>query len=536
MTLAIVGSGATALYALKHLEASPVTLELTIYESSEIAGTGMPYRAGMNSDDMLCNAFSREIPHASQPLTDWLKGLPPKTLSEWELSWHDISPRAFYPRVLIGEYLQAEFSAACAALRAKGHEVNVITNCKVTDIIPEEGGFTLRCQVDGTAQDFRCDTVFVATGHVWPKEPEIDGVKLVSPWPYTNITALPPSSIGVLGSSLSAVDVLVALGQEHGSFSEDEAIRWTPKAGTEALKISMVSLKAVMPEGDFYYPFPYQPLEYITEEAVLAEVAKGPDKLLERIFHLLLEELDHADPNYLRELGQEARTIPGFAKAYFARRERLGGLEAVKKDLAETRRSMRERKTIPHRYALLRGHESFDYALRSLSEEDYATFKKHLLPVFADCYAAVPHLSLSRVIALYNAGVLELYATLGDDAFKRLDDGRTEVCTKAGPLVLDHIVDARGQTPYPLSDLPFPTLVKAMKDVDKPLAEPLRLELTTTDAGRAYCLAMPQVLERFPFSQGLAGCHDLARIVVDDLLASLATSPGVATSSGNTTS
>jgi uncharacterized NAD(P)/FAD-binding protein YdhS len=279
----------------------------------------------------------------------------------------------------------------------------------------------------------------------------------------------------------------------------------------------MVSLKAVMPEGDFYYPFPYHPLEHITEEAVLAEVAKGQDKLLERIFHLLLEELDHTDPSYLQELGQEARTIEGFGEAYFARRERMGGLAAVKRDLSETRRSMRARKTIPHRYALLRGHESFDHALRSLSEEDYTTFKKQLLPVFADCYAAVPHLSLSRVIALYDAGVLELHATAGDDAFKSLDDGRTEVCTKDGPLLFDHLIDARGQAPYPLSALPFPSLVKAIKDVDAPLVEPLRLELK--NGGRAYCLAMPQVLERFPFSQGLPGCHELAKIVVDDLRA-----------------
>ncbi len=517
MSIAIVGSGPMALYALKHLQENPAEVEIDVYESSDVAGVGTPYRADMNSDDMLCNAFSREIPYASQPLSDWLERLPARTLSEWELSWHDISPRAFYPRVLIGGYLQAEFAAVCQALRAKGHKVNVITKCKVIDIIPEGEGFTLRCQVDGSANDFRCDDVLVATGHVWPKEPELEGVKLISPWPYTNITTLPPTSIGVLGSSLSAIDVLVALGFEHGTFTEDEEVRWTPKVGVEGLKIFMVSLKAVMPEGDFYYKFPYEPLKHITEEAVLAEVAKGQDNLLGQIFNLLLDELDHADPDYLQGLGQAARTIPGFGKAYFARRERLGGLAAVKRDLAETRRSMRERKTIPHRYALLRGHESFDHAIRHLPEEDYATFKKHLLPVFADCYAAVPHLSLSRVIALYDAGVLELHATLGDDAFKRLDDGRIEVCTKAGPLLLDHLIDARGQAPYPVSALPFPSLVNALNDVDKPLVEPLRLELKNMHKGRAYCLAMPQVLTRFPFSQGLVGCHELAEIVVADL-------------------
>jgi uncharacterized NAD(P)/FAD-binding protein YdhS len=507
------------LYVLKHLMESRPALEINVYESSDSAGTGMPYRPGMNSDEMLCNAFSREIPYATQPLIDWLEGLPARELNEWELSWHDISPRAFYPRVLIGAYLQSEFNAVCEALRAKGHRVSVTTGCRVTDIFPEDSGFTLRCLVEGSSKDFRCDDVLIATGHAWPEAPEIDGINLVSPWPYTNLTALPPAAIGVLGSSLSAIDVLVALGQEHGTFTEAGEVRWKAKAGTEPLKIRMFSLREVMPEGDFYYPFPYLPLEHITKTAVLAEVAKGQDNLLERVFGLLLDELDHADPDYLNELGPEARTISGFADAYFARRERLGGLAAVKRDLAETRQSLRSRKTIPHRYALLRGHEAFDHVLRHLSEEDYATFHTHLMPVFGDCYAAVPHLSLSRVIALYDAGILELHATLGDDAFKGLDDGRTEVHTKDGVFVCDFMIDARGQAPHPVSALPFPTLIKAIKDTEKPLAEPFRLDIKTANRGRVYCLAMPQLLARFPFSQGLPGCHDLAGIAVTDLLA-----------------
>ncbi|MGL4611810.1 MAG: FAD/NAD(P)-binding protein [Trueperaceae bacterium] len=520
-SLAIVGSGPMTLYALKHLKESPVMLEIHIYELSEVAGTGMPYRAGMNSDDMLCNAFSREIPYVTQPLIHWLESLPARELNEWELSWHDISPRAFYPRVLIGEYLQSEFEAACEALRMKGHKVSVTTKCKVIDIVPEEQGFTLQCLVDSSSKAFHCDDVLIATGHVWSETPELHGIKLVSPWPYTNITKLPPASIGVLGSSLSAVDVLVALGQEHGTFTENQDVSWKAKVGTERLKIRMISLRAVMPEGDFYYPFPYQPLERITNEAVIAEVAKGQDNLLERVFKLLLEELDHADPNYLRELGPDARTIPGFADAYFTRRERLGGLAAVKRDLAETRKSLRERKTIPHRYALLRGHEAFDLALRHLSDEDYATFQNHLMPVFGDCYAAVPHLSLSRVIALYDAGVLELSATATDSAFESLEGGKTQVLTEDGPLVFDHIIDARGQAPHPVSALPFSTLVAALKDTETPLNEPFRLELKHANEGSVYCLAIPQVLERFPFSQGLPDCHDLAEIAVADLLASV---------------
>ncbi|MEZ4673179.1 MAG: hypothetical protein R2932_02910 [Caldilineaceae bacterium] len=253
---------------------------------------------------------------------------------------------------------------------------------------------------------------------------------------------------------------------------------------------------------------------------MLAEVAKGEDGLLARVFALLLQELDHSDPDYLCELGEDARTIAGFGEAYFARRQRRGGLPAVKRDLAETRASLREKKTIPHRYALLRGHENFDLALRHLSEADYATFQQHLLPVFADCYAAVPHLSLARMIALYDAGVLKLHATGADSTFRRLDDGTIAVSTEDGPLRFAAMIDARGQASHSLADLPFPTLVNSLQDAQAPVEEPFRLALKEPDAGRIYCLAMPQLLERFPFSQGLPNCDELTEVVVTDFLGS----------------
>ena len=516
--LAVVGSGPMALYALKHLEKSSKPLEITVFEAEKGAGTGMPYRAGTNADDMLCNAYSKEIPYVSRSLIEWLKDQPERELSSWELSSHDLSPRAFYPRVLIGEYLRSEFEEACKRLREAGHTVHLSTNDRVMDIMPEEQGFTVKSAKDGKDKTAYFDNLILATGHVWPESPEIAGIELVSPWPYTNITELPPSSIGVLGSSLSAIDVVVALGIEHGEFvDEEEQVRWLPRAGTDQLKISMVSLRNVMPEGDFYYPLPYEPLEHITKEAVLAEVARGSEGLLKRVFDLLVKELDHADPEYLSGMGQDARTLSGFADAYFARREKFSGLDAVKRDLSQTRKSLREKRTIPHRYALLRGHNSFDYALRHFTDEDFSAFQEHLMPVFADCYAAVPHLSLARVVALYDAGVLELHATVSDSAFRQLEDGSIEASVEAGKLLLEHLIDARGQAPYPVSELPFPSLVSKLKDAEA-LSEPFRLRLEGVQEGHVYCLAMPQILERYPFSQGLAGCHELAEIVVEDLL------------------
>ena len=94
----------------------------------------MPYDPALNADYMLCNAFSREIPAPVRPLVDWLREQPARELGEWELSAHDLTARAFYPRVLIGEYLHSQFSELCENARDIGHEIDILTECRVTDI------------------------------------------------------------------------------------------------------------------------------------------------------------------------------------------------------------------------------------------------------------------------------------------------------------------------------------------------------------------------------------------------------------------
>ena len=109
--IGIVGCGAMGLYTLKNLLRSKVALDIEMFEAEVQAGTGMPYRDGMNADFMLCNAFSREIPSLTRSLAQWLRTQPSRELGEWELNSDDIDARAFYPRVLIGEFLKAELES-----------------------------------------------------------------------------------------------------------------------------------------------------------------------------------------------------------------------------------------------------------------------------------------------------------------------------------------------------------------------------------------------------------------------------------------
>jgi uncharacterized NAD(P)/FAD-binding protein YdhS len=520
--IAIIGAGPMAIYTAKGLLHGDTPLDLTIFDATDQVGCGMPYRAGMNADYMYCNAFSREIPSITQPLVSWLHDQDDAFLNAWDLAQDDIDARDFYPRVLLGEYMKSEFEQLCEAGRNAGHRVRVLPNHKVVDVIPTENTIKLEVQTPDGPSSFAFDKVVLATGHDWPAAPKLGGADLVSPWPYTNITGLPAGQIGVLGSSLSAIDVIVALGKEHGTFIEDgEKVSWFSDPDSEALSITMVSHKGIMPEPDFYYPYPYEPLKHVNPEAISAELEHGNDALLQRVFALLLAELNDAAPEYMETLGSDAQSIDGFSEAYFRHRETVGGLRALRETLTAAVKSKEHKETQHHRYALLRGHENFEMILEHLSDEDWQVFNEKLMPVFGDCYAAIPHISVRRVLALYDAGVLRIIPTGPESSFENSAAGGVSVQTIDGKIDFNALIDARGQAAAPLADLPFPSFVGKLAEPEKDLFEPFKLDLSVQTNGAVYCLSMPQVLKRHPFSQGLPNCDELGRVVAKDILDSI---------------
>ena len=84
-------------------------------------------------------------------------------------------------------------------------------------------------------------------------------------------------------------------------------------------------------------------------------------------------------------------------------------------------------------------------ALRRLNPEDSKSFSEFLVLVFSDIYAAVPHLSLARIIAMFNAGLLNLKATGNDADFANNSHHGVTITTGDEILNFDVMVDASGQ-------------------------------------------------------------------------------------------
>lgn len=78
--LGIVGSGASAVFLLKHILDNATLLlaelhSIDVFEQRRELGTGMPYNRGTTDHYNICNISSAEIPVLSHSLVEWLASL-----------------------------------------------------------------------------------------------------------------------------------------------------------------------------------------------------------------------------------------------------------------------------------------------------------------------------------------------------------------------------------------------------------------------------------------------------------------------------
>lgn len=135
----------------------------------------------------------------------------------------------------------------------------------------------------------------------------------------------------------------------------------------------------------------------LTESVAESEIAKGPDGLLDRIFALMVKELELADPRWCRDIAGtlNADTL---RDVWFEDRKSMA-LSRAEANLKEVERNKREKRTVAWRYTVLRLHEVVQAIVPSLSERDRERFKSGLERVFIDNYAAIPPQSIRRLPA-----------------------------------------------------------------------------------------------------------------------------------------
>lgn len=508
--IAIVGTGPTGVYSLQQLLRLDSPPEVTMFEKAGKAGIGMPYSPETVIRSMLANIASIEIPPVVTTYLDWLKDQPAGKLASYGLDADDLDDRKFTPRLLLGQYFRDQLLSLAAAANEAGGRVDIRESCEVLDIRPAKDGLYLKVAKGGSEGPF--DRVILATGHEFPGADEATRTWFPSPWSGLIEADIPAARVGIMGTSLSALDAAMAVASQHGRFRRTgDEMSFVP--ADKGLQITLMSRSGILPEADFYCPIPYEPLSVMTPAAIAACMAE-PEPL-NAVFELFRAELTRADPAFALRIGLGGLTADSFAPAYFAARAESDPFRWARKNLDEVERNKANKVTVPWRYALLRMHERVEEIVADLPDADRERLETGLKKVFIDNYAGVPSESIRRLLALRDAGILGVLA-LGEDYEMERKGSHTAITTADAVHDFEVFIDARGQKALGSDDIPFPSLRHALLEAGQEFPE-VATDYSLIGAegftGRLHMAALPYLMHDRPFVQGITACADIAAAI-----------------------
>lgn len=542
--IAIIGSGPTGIYTLKGLMESETPLSVTVYEANADPGKGTPYHPRANDRAMLANIASIELPPVCESLTQWLRRKTPAELAMLGVPAETIGEREFYPRVVLGEYFQAQLQALLAKAIARGHVVDVKGSHRVIDIKLREQDIGVEvATADGSSENHVFDHVVMATGHDWPEKTETKPGFFISPWPAANLDTIGDVSVGVLGTSLSGIDAVVSVATSHGSFLMDDAgTMQYHTASDTGFHITMMSRKGLLPEADFYCPIPYEPLAIFTAAAVDRLVENASGRLLDEMFELFRTQLFASDPGYAERIGLGLLAVETVADAYFAERDSYDPFTWAALNLGEAKANKASRTTVAWRYAILSMHEIVLRAVPHFNDQDLKRFHKHFKTLFVDDYATVPHQSIERLLALHRAGRLSVLK-LGSEYSLDSDTVESGAAVEIGEYrhAFTAFIDATGQQAVSAWDVPFPSLIEQGAVREARTVKASTAFAANDDTGEVatggidldsqfrpkfekplshniYCVSIPFLLHKLPFVQGITSAEELGSLVAAAIL------------------
>lgn len=570
--LAIIGSGASAIYLLKHLLDEGDLLsgqlgQISIFERSAITGMGMPYSPLTTDRFNMSNISSEELPELVISFADWLRSQKPELLKTFDLENVEITDSEVYSRLALGEYLNAQYQAIIARLAETGIIIREHPGCEVTDLHfdPQADVVTLRTSPDGSHEFNR---VIIATGHAWAEEDRPEEGYYASPWPISKL--LPGDgehhnfAIGTLGASLSAFDVISSLAHRHGDFVEqDGAMSYHPHPGTEKFKIVMHSAQGLLPHLQFDQEEPFRGIyRHIGHEDLLSLVDEQGFLRLETFYRKVccpvLREAFAKDrmPELEELLGNPDFSLQDFVEKMTDRHDYTNAFEGMRFEMKEAEKSVLNHQPIHWKEVLDDLMYTLNFHAGLMPAEDHLLLRSLVMPFLLNIVAAMPLNSGRTILALYDAGKLDLVSgNVSIDREDRKDKGQTTITveheSKETSLSYPMFIDCSGQKPLQLEEYPFPSLVKtgAVRKARAAFANPASAadsmpeekkehlfqengtllyhiggididssyRLTGTDGKanpRIYDIAFPHTTGLRPYSYGLQACSHTSAILV----------------------
>jgi len=506
--IAIIGGGPSGLFMYKRLtESKAVDFEIDIFERKHYLGAGMPYSAEGANVEHITNVSDNEIPIIFNSIEDWVKIAPKAILNKFDINAEKFNEYKVLPRLFFGEYLSAQFNFLKAEAEKKRIKTRIHLNCIVDDIIDVPEADKVAVSVHNRENAY-FDQVIICTGHNWPKKYEgIVPNYFDSPYPPQKISLKLNHPVGIMGSSLTAIDALRTLARQNGRFEHNANGTYSYHLESDGFKIVMHSRSGLLPAIRFHLDDSHlgkdKTLSKVEiQESIIENNGFLPlDYVFEKNFKEVFIEKDPAFYEQIKDMDLEK-----FVGAMMDFRENMEPFELFKKEYDEAEKSIEKRKSIYWKEALAVLSFAMNYPAKYLSAEDMERLQKVLMPLISIVIAFVPQSSCRELLALHDAGILTIVA-VGDDAeVKPLKTGGADyhynVDNKEVIAHFDTFIDCVGQPHLSLKDFPFKSLVdqgtvsKAMlafQSAERGRSEMKNNDLVTQNKDGNYFLTVPGI-------------------------------------------
>ena len=463
--IAIIGGGPSGLFMYKRLIESKLTnFEIAIFERKDCLGAGMPYSAEGANVEHITNVSDNEIPVIFNSIEDWVKIAPQDVLKKFDIDADKFNEYKVLPRLFFGEYLSAQFNLLKEVAENKGIETHVHLNCVVEDLVDLPADDQVAVAVKGHDQA-RFDQVIICTGHNWPKKYEGKIPQYFdSPYPPKKIALEINHTVGIMGSSLTAIDALRTLARQNGKFTHNEDGTYAYQLASKGFKMVMHSRSGLLPAVRFHLEDSHLGKDETLSKAEIQDSIKinggflPLDFVFEKNFKAMFIEKDPDFYEKIKDMNLEA-----FVTTMMDYREKMEPFDLFRKEYDEAEKSIEKRKSIYWKEALAILSFAMNYPAKYLSAEDMERLQKVLMPLISIVIAFVPQSSCRELLALHDAGVLSIVA-VGDDAkVEPLETGGADYHYKVDDqkvtVHFDTFIDCIGQPHLSFDVFPFKSLM-----------------------------------------------------------------------------
>ncbi len=484
--IGILGGGPAALFMLKRLvENFAGNIVVTIFERNQQLGAGMPYSADGACKEHITNVSDREIPELVSSLESWIRKAPRSLLKEYKIDPQDFNEYHVVPRLIFGQFLAAQFDLVLKTAQEAGIKARVFTGTTVTDISYEAATNKVKV-ITSERGDHLFDTIIIATGHNWPKQHEgIVPNWCDSPYPPSKLNQACNFPIAIKGSSLTAIDAVKTLARANGTFEEiGGKLAYKRHSGSNDFRIVLHSIGGLLPAIRFHLENVEDAQDSLPTKTEMQELMSANDGFipLDYLFQRnFMEPLQKEHPEFYEKVRH--MSLEEFVAAMMTMRENIEPFKLFKAEYAEAEKSIRRKRSIYWKEMLAQLSYAMNYPAKYLSAEDMTRMREVLMPLISIIIAMIPQSACRELIALHEAGVLDVIAV---DKYSTVEPaGEGCVYTYMDEQGQEHqthyrlFVNGVGQPPMAYEDFPFASLR------EENTVSPAYLQYRATEAGKS---------------------------------------------------